>query len=44
MSMINFESHSPGEWTGCPMSATGGHFHAFSHQASLSAKLYFSQA
>ena len=36
MSMINFESH-------CPMSATGGHFHAFSHQASLSAKLYFSQ-
>lgn len=35
MSMINFESH-------CPMSATGGHFDAFSHQASLSAKLYFS--
>ena len=35
MSMISFESH-------CPMSATGGHFHAFSHQASLSAKLYFS--
>ena len=37
MAMINFESH-------CSMSATGGHFHAFSPQASLSAKLYFSRA